>query len=272
MSVTTLAQSREYLDRHRRGIIARAVLGSLAGAVPVPFLDDLLMDVVIGNGYKTIAHAHHIDVDGEALKILVHGTASPPALVDMAASGIVYKLAGVAAKRVLVVVASLNRARSAARNFTRMTLFDHYCTKLHTGLAIDAGTAAALREEITKSIENTPGGLAFRPFRKGLVGAAKATLRAPLELADLASRGRVRKLLARKTGEDAAAEVHDPEPVDKLELAMNAALADKSNFLSRTVAAIEVQLSTDANPYLDAAIASFDRRWRARIAVGATSK
>jgi hypothetical protein len=267
---TELAKTRDYLSGQRRNIIARAVLGSLAGAVPVPFLDDLLMDVVIGNGYKTIARAHHIDVEDEAVKVLVHGTASPPALVDMAASGIVYKIAGTAAKRVLVVVASLNRARSAAKNFTRMTLFDHYCAKLHTGLAIDVGTAAALREEITKSIDNTPGGLAFRPFRKGLVGAAKATLRAPLELADLASRGRVRKLLARKTGEDT--EIHDPEPVDKLELAMNAALSDKANFLSRAVAAVEVQLSTDANPFLDSALASFDRRWRARMAVGATTK
>ena len=34
------------------------------------------------------------------------------------------------------------------------------------------------------------------------------------------------------------------------------------------VAAVEVQLSAEANPFLDAVISSLDRRWRARIAAG----
>ena len=32
------------------------------------------------------------------------------------------------------------------------------------------------------------------------------------------------------------------------------------------VAAVEVQLSAEANPFIDAAIESLDRRWRARVA------
>ena len=47
---------------------------------------------------------------------------------------------------------------------------------------------------------------------------------------------------------------------------MEAALADKDNFLARTVAAVEVQLSSEVNPFLDGAIESLDRRWRARMA------
>jgi len=87
-----------------------------------------------------------------------------------------------------------------------MTLFDHYCAKLHTGLAIDGPTALALRDEITRAIDQTPGALAFHPFRRGILSAARATLKAPLELADLASRGALRRLVSRNN------DVRDREP------------------------------------------------------------
>jgi hypothetical protein len=145
-----------------------------------------------------------------------------------------------------------------------MTLFDHYCAKLHTGLALDGATALALREEIIKSIDNTPGALAFHPFRRAALSAARATARAPLELVDLVSGGRLRKLLAAKSE---SSEVTEPEHVGDVEQAMEAALADKTNFLSRTVASLEAQLSSEVNPFLDGAIESLDRRWRARMAV-----
>src|SRR6185503_15563897 len=116
--------------------------------------------------------------------------------------------ASAAAKRMMVALATVNRARSAARTFVAMTLFDHYCAKLHTGLALDGPAALALREEITRAIDQTPGALAFHPFRRAALSAARATIRAPLELADLASGGRLRKLLASKS------EVATPETVD----------------------------------------------------------
>ncbi|MEJ7596422.1 MAG: hypothetical protein WKG01_00815 [Kofleriaceae bacterium] len=159
------------------------------------------------------------------------------------------------------MLATVNRARSAARSFVIMTLFDHYCARLHTGLALDAPTALALREEILRAIETTPGALSFTPFRRGALAAAKASLRAPLELADLASRGAVRRLIGKRS------EVTEAEAVDDLDRAVETALASKHNFLSRTVAAVEIQLSSEGNPFLDAAIENLDRRWRARMAV-----
>ncbi len=99
----------------------------------------------------------------------------------------------------MIALATVNRARSAARTFMTMTLFDHYCAKLHTGLALDGPTALALRDEITRAIDQTPGALAFHPFRRGVLSAARATLKAPLELADLASRGALRRLLAKRS-------------------------------------------------------------------------
>src|SRR5262249_30472672 len=160
----------------------------------------------------------------------------------------------------MLALAAVNRARKAARTFMHMTLFDHYCAKLHTGLALDGATALELREEISRAIDQTPGALAFHPFRRGVLSAARATLKAPPELAAIASRGALRGMLAKKS------EVTDAEHVDETEQAIEAALAEKSNFLSRTVAAVEVQLSSEVNPYLDTAIDTLDRLWRARLA------
>jgi hypothetical protein len=262
VTTTSLVHSREYLVAQRRAIIARAIAGSIAGALPIPFLDDWAVGTVLGAGYRRIAAAHHIDLDATALKTLVHGTASPTSLVELAAGSLMVRLAGRAARRMLLAVATIERARSAARTFVTMTLFDHYCAKLHTGLALDAGTALALRDEIGRAIDQTPGALAFHPFRRGAMAAARATLRAPLELADLATGGAVRRLLSRRAG------VTDAEAVDELDQAVETALASKTGFLARTVAAVEVQLSAEGNPFLDGALDALDRRWRARVAAG----
>jgi hypothetical protein len=264
MTTMSLVQRRDYLDGQRRTIITRSILGSIAGAVPVPFLDDWAVGSVLGGAYRRIAASHQIDVDNDAVKSLVHGTTPPPSIVDIATSGIAYRIATRAARRMLLALATINRARSAARSFVAMTLFDHYCAKLHTGPALDGPTALALRDEISRAIDQTPGALAFHPFRKAGLAAARATLRAPLELADLATAGALRRLLANKS------EITEAEAVDELEQSIDTALANKTGFLSRTVAAVEVQLSAEANPFLDAVIDSLDRRWRARIAAGTT--
>lgn len=259
---SALVPRRDYLVGQRRTIIARSLMGSLAGAVPLPLVDDWAVTSVLGGGYRKVAAAHQVDITDEAINYLVHGKSKPPSLTNMAVGGILARVATSASRRMMVAIAAVNRARSAARTFTFMTLFDHYCAKLHTGAAIDGPTALALREEITKAIEATPGALAFHPFRRGVLSAARATLKAPLELADIASGGRLRKLLAAKS------EVTEAEHVGDVELAMEAALADKTNFLSRTVAAVEAQLSSEVNPFLDGALDSLDRRWRARVAAG----
>ena len=265
MTTTALVPRRDYLDAQRRNIIARAVLASFAGALPLPFVDDWAIASILGGGYKQIAASHQVDLDKDAVTNLVHGTSKPPSLADMAASGIAFRIAGRAARRVMLALATMGRARSAARTFTTMTLFDHYCAKLHRGLALDGPTALALRDEISRAIDQTPGALAFHPFRRGALNAARATLRAPLELADLASRGALRRLLAKRAGDS---DIAEPEHVDDMEQAIEQVLSEKSGFLARTVAAVEVQLSSEQNPFLDGALDALDRRWRARVAAG----
>jgi hypothetical protein len=264
--MTALVPRRDYLVGQRRTIIARSLVGSLAGALPIPFLDDWAVGRLLGGGYRKIAAAHQVDLTDDAVDHMVHGPSKPPAIAQMAVTGVLARVATRAARRMMIAIATVNRARSAARTFVAMTLFDHYCAKLHTGLALDAPAALALREEIIRTIDQTPGALAFHPFRRAALSAARATLKAPLELADLASGGRLRKLLASKS------EVATPEPVDAVEQAMEAVLADKTTFLSRAVAAVEVQLSSEVNPDLDQVLESFDRRWRARMAAQADLK
>lgn len=256
---SSLVLRRDYLAPQRRSIIAHAVLGSLAGAIPLPFFDDWASGRIVGNGYRRIAAAHRVDVTPEAIANLVHGTTPPPSILNMAVGNIAVRLASRAARRMMAAIATVDRARSAAHTFLHMTLFDHYCTKLHTGLALDGPTALELRNMIVQAIAQTPGALAVHPFRRGIVAAVRATLRAPLKLADLASRGAVRRLVANN------AEVATSDHIDDTEAAVAAALADKSNFLSRTVAAAEIQLSADVNPYLEKTIDAFDRRWRAYV-------
>ena len=69
-------------------------------------------------------------------------------------------------------------------------------------------------------------------------------------------------------GKDKDKDIADGEPVDHVELAVDAALADKRGFLARAVTSVEMQLSAEVNPFLDAEIDSLDRRWRARVAAG----
>ncbi len=261
MSVA-LATRRDYLTKHRRMIIARSVVGSLASVIPLPFVDDWAKEKVLGAGYKRIASMHGVDLDDEAVAALVHGNSAPTNIANMAASGVIYRIANLAAKRFLFVLATVNRARAASSTYVAMTLFDHYCAKLHVGAGLDGKTALALREEIARAIDQTPGALSFAPFRRGALSAARATLRAPLELADLATGGALRRMLAKRS------DMTEGEAVDALEQTIESALSQKTNFLSRTVAAVEVQLSAEKNPFLDSAIDSLDIRWKARVAAG----
>lgn len=257
---TELVIRRDYLQGHRRLIVGRALAAALAGALPIPFFDDWVVGAILGNGYRRIAADHQIDLDDEAVKHLVFGKSQPTSIFGLAIGGLAARLATQSAKRMLLAVSAVRRARSAARTFAAMTLFDYYCARLHTGLGLDAARALAVREEIDRALEGTSGALAFHPFRKGIASAVRATLRAPLELADLASRGGLRRLLARKS------EVTEAEAVDELEDALEKELADQGNFLSRAVASVELQLSAEINPFLEAALGNFDRWWRARVA------
>ena len=178
--------------------------------------------------------------------------------IKMAGTAIVYRLVGKAWKRMVVALTAVRRARSAARQFLVMTLFDHYCARLHVGIGLSGEEALRLREAINEAIEATPGGLSLDPFRRGALAAARATAKAPLELADLLSGGALRRYL------DRGADVTEADAVSEVDAALDKQLAEQSSFLARSVTAVELQLSAEVNPYLDALIDHFDSIWRRR--------
>lgn len=239
MSAVSPADSRGYLASQRRMIIARAIVGSLAGALPVPFLDDRALTWVLGNGYRRIAAAYRIELHHAAQQTLVHGPTPPPSLAELGGGEIAFRIAGLAVRRAMLAFAAIGRAQFASRTFVILTLFDHYCARLHAGVAIDAATALALREEIERAIDVVPGGLELPSFRRGALSAARATPRHSPQLGGL--------------------------DVDR---ALETELAKNSGLWSRMVAAIEIQLSAEAHLFLDRAIDALDRGWHVRVAAG----
>jgi hypothetical protein len=257
---TALSNRRDYLIAQRRAIIARSLASIIAESVPVPMLDDWAKSAVLGGGYRRIAASHQIDLDSVAIQNLVHGRAEPVSWSRSAFRGIVGKIAGRATRRMLFAVATARGATAASRTFVTMTLFNHYCARLHTGLGLDGDRALAVREEIDRAVHATSGALSLHPFRRGAVAAIKGMIKAPLELADMASAGGLRRLLSRKS------DIAEPEALAEIDTVVESELAKDSSFFARAVVAVEAQLSAESNPYVDDVIDAFDRQWRARMA------
>jgi len=260
MTAPPPAQDRGYLTGQRRMIIARAIAGSLTAAVPVPFLDDRALTAVLGGGYRRIAAAYDIALHPAAQLILVHGPAQPPSLAEIAGGEVAYRIAGPAARWAMIAFAVVGRAQSASRTFVTLTLFHHYCARLHTGRILDAATARALYQEIDRAIDLVPGGLEFHPFRRTALSAARAAGQPARRLGGitaLRALGRVPFLHGRAT-----TALTDADQVVETEL------AHRRGLLSRIVAEVERQLSAEANPFLDRAIDALDRSWRVRVAAG----
>ena len=159
----------------------------------------------------------------------------------------------------MMAITAMRRAQAASRTFASLTLFDHYCARLHTGLGLDGPRALAIADAIGGALATTPGGLSFEPFRRGALVAARTAAKAPLAIADLASGGRLRKLLDRGKDEVALAEA-----VDEVDALVDRELADRDGWFAKAVAAIELQLTADVNPFLDAAIDRFEATWRGK--------
>lgn len=233
----SLVLRRAHLDQHRRMIIARSLAASLADAVPLPLVDGWLSSAILGSTFRSLARKHQLDLNADAVRNLVHGKTEPPSVSKMAAGTVTMRLMAKGWRKLLITYVATRRIQSAGRYFTLGTLFDHYCARMHVGLGLDGAAALELRTVMNEAIALTPGGLSQRMLRRGLVAAARATARAPMELVDIASRGALRRLLERRrSGEDSV------EVAQAVDTALEQQLASESSFLARASTAIEVQL------------------------------
>lgn len=250
-----LVRSREYLSEHRRSIIGRSLAAAVAGAVPVPVLDDWLMASIRRSTIRRIAESRGIDIDDEAVAAIADGPEAPPKWSELVGGGLVLRIVSRQWKKLVIAVLAARRAQAAGRNFEIATLFDHYCARVHRGLGLNAASGAELRALMDEARATTQGGLSRHMFRRGLLAAAKATVRTPVEMADMLSGGRLTKLLHGDSEVEAATEVDET-----LEMQLR---ADKS-YIARSATAIELELAVDRNPYLDDLIDTFDALCAAR--------
>ncbi|MBL4636991.1 MAG: hypothetical protein JKY56_24270 [Kofleriaceae bacterium] len=249
----SLELSRGYLTPHRRMIIGRSLAAAFAGAVPLPFVDDWLSSSIERKTIEKIADAHSIDIDPQALTAIADGPEAPPKWAELVGGGLALRIVSKQWKKLWVTVLAAKRAKAAGASFEVATLFDHYCARLHVGMGLDAVSGQKLRTLIDKARAETDGALSGHLFRKGLVAAARSSVRAPTEIADLLSGGRIRKLLSRSTEIEATTEVDE---------ALEMQLRSESSFLARSAAAIELQLAVERNTYLESLVRNFDRIYR----------
>jgi uncharacterized protein (DUF697 family) len=232
-------------------ILGRSIAAAIAGALPVPVLDDWLVSSIRRGMIRRIADARGVDMDEDALRAIADGPEAPPKWAELVTGGLAVRLASRQSKKLILAVLAARRAQAAARTFETATLFDHYCARIHVGLGLNDASAKKVRQLIDKAREETSGGISRHLFRRGLLAAAKSTARVPIEMADLVSRGRLTKLLH-------GGEEDEIEATTEVDEALEQQLKSESSFLARSAAAIELQLAVDRNPYLDDLLDTFD--------------
>ena len=247
---TELTLRRNHLAEHRRMIVGRSLAASLAGLIPFPMFDEWLCSSINRGTIRRIASARKVDVDDEAVRAIADGPSAPPQWSELAGGALAFRILSKTWRKILVTYLATRRAQAATRYFTIATLFDHYCARLHVGLGLDGPTATELRALMSRAVEATPGSIGKRVFRRGAMAAARATVRAPMELLDIASGGAIRRLLTRGSDEVTA--------IEEVDNALEADLQSQKSFLARAATAIELQLSADQNPYIDELLTRFE--------------
>ena len=255
MTTTALTKRHDHLVHNRRMLIGRSLAATVAGTLPFPLVEEWLSSTITRRTIARIADSHAVDMSDEALRAIADGPRRAPEWTDVAGGTLAGKLLTRGWRKLLIGVIAARRTQVAGHTFLVATLFDHYCARLHVGLGLDGHDAAELRSLMGKAITSTSGGLSRHMFRRAVVSAARATAKAPLEIADIATGGAVRKLLTRGDEVEAVTEVDE-----ELERQM----AAKDSFLARAAFIVELELSADSNPYLDDLIEAFESLWRKR--------
>jgi hypothetical protein len=246
---TELTRSREHLSENRRMIIARSLATGIAGGLPIPIVEEWLSATIERGMIKKIAERNQVDLDDAAIRAIADGPSRPPEWTEVVGGGVAWRLIGRMWRRVLIVLLAARRAQAASKAFTVATLFDHYCARLHRGLGLDAVDGAQVRALIEQAIDKTEGGLARTLFRRGLLAAARASVKAPLRAANALTGGAIKKLLG--SGDEGVA-------IAEVESELERQIDDEDGFLSRAVTAVELQLAAESVPYLDELIDNFE--------------
>jgi hypothetical protein len=234
-------------------IIGRSLAAAMAGALPVPVVEEWLSATIRRGTIRRLSRVRSVDITDDAIHVIADGAEAPPTWPEILGGRVLFRILSRSWRRVLVAALAARRMRAAQDHYLVGTLFDHYCARLHIGLGLDEATARGLRVLMDKSIAETEGGLSRRMFRDALLATARTSIRLPFELLNWASGGAVRKLLKRRAEFEAASEVNE---------ALEKQLNSKRSFLARSAAAVEIKLAAESNPYLSRLLDNFEKAWR----------
>ncbi|HKA90159.1 MAG TPA: hypothetical protein VKE22_21005 [Haliangiales bacterium] len=204
----------QHLALHRRMIVVRSLAGAAAGLAPLPYLDDWLVAQIRRGTIRRIAEARGVDLDDAAVRAVAEGATKPPGWRTFLATVPIMRFLRRGVRAAIAGYTIYRRADQASRDFAVATLFDHYCARIHVGGGLDGEAGAALRARIDRAIAKTPSGPLRQTFRAALAAAGRAAIRAPFELADALSGGRIRARLRARSSEDAPEEVAEEALVD----------------------------------------------------------
>ena len=131
-------------------ILERTLLGSLAGLVPVPLLDDALVRRARRTLLRELGRGAGLHLDDKVLQIIA----------DEPTSGAL----GIAGRSILARVVRetawplrmADVARSALATFQLATLLNHYVVKHHRGPDLDEVRAKSLRTTIDRAVKEGP--------------------------------------------------------------------------------------------------------------------
>ena len=250
-----LAHRHEHLLPHRRLIVTRALAAGLVGLVPLPLLDDWAAATLRRGAVRRLAEARRVDLGAEAARAVADGEVPPPSWRTLLRSTALPMLLARAWRKAFVVFALARRAEEVSRTFAMLTLFDHYCARLHVGAGLSRESGREVRAAIDDALLAAQSGVGARLFRRALVAGGRAAVRAPFEILDAATGGTLRRLLARK--DEAAAE-------EVVEDAVARSAASPRGFLGRAARLVEDELSRAGGAWLGDLIEAFERSVRAR--------
>jgi hypothetical protein len=254
-STTNLVRATGHLGEHRRMIVLRSLAAGLAGMTPVPLLDDWLVAVIRRGTLRRIAESRQVDLTPEALRAVADGESAPPTWKSLASAGLLPLIMKKTLRKAMILFAAARRADDVVKSFAVATLFDHYCAQLHVGAGLDLQSGRALRRDMDAVVGRARGHVVGRLFRRALSAAGRAAIRAPLELADIASAG----LLTRRRHKE---EVHEAEAVELVEGAVQ---RSERGFLGKIAAAVDAGLSTVGQEYVKHIVATFEDRQAEKV-------
>jgi hypothetical protein len=256
VSPATPERSVDHLRENRRLIVRRSLLATaVGGVIPIPVLDDYFAGRVKAGMLIKLAERRQVDIGQSPAELLGdprEGTAVRNATLT-AATLLALKLAW---RKFFAVVAIGRRAEDMVTTFQLGTLFDHYCSKLHVGGAIDRNQAMLLRTAIFGALAESERAALIGAFQDGGRVLARSALEAPSWMS-----GRIERAARRwsETGgrtADPGDDVTEPD-------------AEEARWLDRASAAVEDRLGRAGQSYLTRLVAAFERHLKTAVEAAA---